>query len=51
MGLERNATMRHTVEVLLDDQGRLVLPEQVQRQLGLGPVMILVVEQAGDRPS
>ena len=37
--------MSQTVEVVLDDQGRLVLPASVQRQLGLTPGMTLIVEQ------
>ena len=37
--------MSQTIEVVLDDQGRLVLPAAAQRQLGLIPGMTLIVEQ------
>jgi len=37
--------MSQTIEVVLDDQGRLVLPAAAQRQLGLTPGMTLIVEQ------
>ena len=37
--------MSHRIEVVLDDQGRLVFPALLQRQLGLRPGMTLVVEQ------
>ena len=40
--------MSQTVEVVLDDQGRIVLPAGVRRLLGLAPGMTLVVEQATD---
>ncbi len=37
--------MSQRIEVVVDDQGRLVLPPLLQRQLGLVPGMTLVVEQ------
>ena len=37
--------MSQRIEVVLDDQGRLVLPALLQRQLGLRPGMTLVVER------
>ena len=37
--------MSQPIEVVLDDQGRLVLPALLQRQLGLRPGMTLVVER------
>ena len=37
--------MSQTIEVVLDDQGRLVLPALAQLQLGLTPGMTLIVEQ------
>ncbi|HSH81687.1 MAG TPA: hypothetical protein VLA19_24435 [Herpetosiphonaceae bacterium] len=37
--------MSQHIEVVLDDQGRLVLPESTQRQLGLTAGMTLIVEQ------
>lgn len=37
--------MSQHIEVILDDQGRLVLPESAQRRLGLTPGMTLIVEQ------
>ena len=43
--------MSQTIEVVLDDQGRLVLPVSAQRQLGLTPGMMLVVEQETAGPT
>lgn len=37
--------MSEHIEVILDDQGRLVLPSPLQRRLGLTPGMTLVVER------
>ncbi len=37
--------MSQRIEVILDDQGRLVLPAPLQRRLGLAPGMTLVVER------
>ena len=37
--------MSQRIEVVLDDQGRLVLPQSAQRLLGLTPGMTLIVEQ------
>ena len=37
--------MSEHIEVIFDEQGRLVLPSSVQRRLGLTPGMTLVVEQ------
>ena len=36
--------MSQSIEVILDDQGRLVLPSRLQHQLGLTPGTTLVVE-------
>ncbi len=38
--------MQTRIEVELDDQNRLVLPEQLVRRLGLARGSLLVVEQA-----
>ncbi len=38
--------MNQRVEVELDDDGNLVLPDPLRQQLGLVPGMTLVVEQA-----
>lgn len=38
--------MGEQVEVVLDDQGRLVLPSRLQRRLGLEQGMALIVEHA-----
>ncbi len=37
--------MSQTIEVVLDDQGRLVLPASAQRQLGLTAGMTLIVDR------
>ena len=37
--------MNQTIEVSLDDQGRMVIPSPLQTDLGLSPGMTLVVEE------
>jgi bifunctional DNA-binding transcriptional regulator/antitoxin component of YhaV-PrlF toxin-antitoxin module len=37
--------MKTSIEVLLDDQGRISIPPPLQNRLGLSPGMSLVVEE------
>jgi bifunctional DNA-binding transcriptional regulator/antitoxin component of YhaV-PrlF toxin-antitoxin module len=41
--------MSRVIQVSLDDQGHILIPAALQRQLGLSPGMTLVVEEADNR--
>ena len=40
--------MGQDIEITIDNQGRIVIPESLRNQLGLQPGMTLVVEKADD---
>ena len=40
--------MSETIQVIVDDQGRIIIPSTIREQLGLSQGMTLVVEEGGE---